>query len=113
MLLDPHYPVTFPYTLGFAHAMLGYTNSSSENYEKAIEAQKEALSHNPNYFASHLILASVYSNTGQDELARDHLAQALAINPQISLQALKERLPFKDPAKLEEIFDSLRKAGLN
>jgi adenylate cyclase len=113
MLLDPHYPVTFPYTLGFAYAMLGYTTSSSENYEKAIEAQKEALSINPNYLASHLILASVYSNVDRNELSRDHLAQALAINPQISLQALRERLPFKDQAMLEDIFDSLHKAGLN
>jgi adenylate cyclase len=113
MLLDPHYPVTFPFTLGFAHALLGFTNTMPEHYEQAIAAQNEALLINPNFLASHLILVSVYSATGQEEQASYHLSQALAINPQISLQVLKERLPFKDQALLDELFDGLRQAGLN
>ena len=113
MRLDPHYPVTFPFTLGFAHALLGFTNTSPEHYEQAIAAQNEALLINPNFLASHLILVSVYSATGQEEQASYHLSQALVINPQISLQVLKERLPFKDQALLEELFVGLRQAGLN
>ena len=93
--------------------MLGFNNDSVEHYEQAIPAQKEALSLNPNYLASHLVLASTYSDTGQDEQARYHLEQALAINPQITLQALKQRLPFKDQALLDELFDGLRRVGLN
>jgi adenylate cyclase len=106
MRLNPHYPVQHPFTLGFAYLFLG-------RYEEAIAAQEEALTINPLYFPSHLALAGTYIETGQEEKARYHMAEALKINPQLSLEFYRERLPFKDQAILETMLDALRKAGLN
>jgi TolB-like protein/cytochrome c-type biogenesis protein CcmH/NrfG len=105
MRLNPHYPVGFPFTLGFAYLFL-------ERYDEAIEAAQEALRINPFYTASHLVLAGAYIETDQEETARYHMAEALKINPQLSLEVYRERLPFKDPETLDWVLDILQKAGL-
>jgi hypothetical protein len=40
------------------------------------------------------------------------VAEAQRINPNWSLEVLRQDLPFKDPAELERVRDGLRKAGL-
>jgi adenylate cyclase len=106
MDLDPHYPVTFPYTLGAAYAVLG-------RYEEAIAAQQEALALNPVFLGSHVVLAISYSETGRAEEAQRHVREILRISPQLTTQALGDRLPFADPADLEQMLDMLRDAGLD
>jgi len=40
------------------------------------------------------------------------MAEALRLNPAYSLEAMKQTLPYKDPADLERFLAALRKAGL-
>jgi adenylate cyclase len=105
MRLDPHYPATFPFTLGLAY-------SSLKRYEEAIVAQKRALTRNPDFLGSHLLLAATYIALDRKEEAHNHVVEALRISPQISLDALRETLPVKDQAKLESLLEALREAGL-
>ncbi len=105
MRLNPHYPVQYPFTLGFAYLFL-------ERFDEAIAAQQEALRINPFFTASHLVLAGVYIETDQVEKASYHVSEALKINPQLSLEVYRERLPFKDPETLKWVLDSLQQAGL-
>jgi adenylate cyclase len=105
MQLNPHYPVQYPFTLGFAYWFL-------ERYDEAIEAQVEALGINPFFTASHLVLAGAYIETDQEEQARYHVAEALKINPQLSLEVYRQILPLKDPETLEWALDILQRAGL-
>jgi adenylate cyclase len=100
MRLNPHYPVQYPFTLGFAYFFL-------EQYVDATTALEEALTINPFYFPSHLVLAGVSVETGQEEKARYHMAEAGKINPQLSLEGYGERLPFKDPAVIRWFLDAL------
>ncbi len=113
MSLNPHYPVTYPFTLGFAYVGIGFKDGSLEHYEKAIAAEKEAISLNPNFTGSYLVLAFIYNETGREQEARTQVAQALGINPQLSLAAIRESVPFKDPAVLDAFLDALQDAGLN
>lgn len=81
-------------------------------YEEAIEALKRVRDRNPNFMPAHVYLAASYSERGRQKEARAEAAEVEKLNPQTSMDAWKQRLPYKDQAVLERLFDSLRKAGL-
>jgi adenylate cyclase len=105
MRLNPHYPVNYLFTLGFAY-------STMERYEEAMSALKRALTRSPDDFGAHLMLAFIYVEIGREEEARAHVAEALRINPQLSIALLEQIIPFKDTAIFERVGDHLRRAGL-
>jgi tetratricopeptide (TPR) repeat protein len=100
MRLNPHYPVQYPFTLGFAYLFL-------ERYEDAIPVLEEALAINPFFFPSHLALSGVYVETGEEEKAHHHMTEAGKINPALTLEGYGEMLPFKDPATIRWFLDAL------
>ena len=73
---------------------------------------KKALTRNPDFLPAHAILAAIYSELGREEEARAEAAEVLQISPNFSLEVLRQRLPYKDPADLERFLDGLRKARL-
>jgi adenylate cyclase len=102
MRLNPHYPVDYLVILGFAYSMM-------ERYEEAKAELKRALTRSPDHYGIHLMLAIIYSEIGREEEARAHVGEALRVNPQLSLEDLRQRLPAALP---EHVIDALRKAGL-
>jgi adenylate cyclase len=105
MRLNPHYPPFYLYFLGEAYRSTG-------RYEEAIAAFKRALTRNPDLLPAHLNLAVVYSELGREEEARAEAAEVLRINPKYSLEVLRQRFPYKDPAVVERMVAALRRAGL-
>jgi adenylate cyclase len=105
MRLNPHYQVQYLFTLGNAYLLTG-------EYEKAVATEKEALTRNPDFLGSHLILAEIYSELGHEADARAEVAEVLKISPNYSLEMARATLPFKDQAQLEHSLSALRKAGL-
>jgi len=81
-------------------------------YEEAITALKRALTINANNFGARQTLALVYSELGREEEARAEAAEVLRLNLSFSLEGMRQRLPFKDPAEVERVLADLRKAGL-
>jgi adenylate cyclase len=71
--LNPHYPVWYAHTLGWAYILTG-------RYAEAITAQKTALLRNPNHVSSYVRLAGSYLWQWADQQSLDAqtLAQALA-----------------------------------
>jgi adenylate cyclase len=106
MRLNPYYQVQYLFTLGNAYLLTG-------DYEKAIATQEEALTRNPAFLGSHLILAEVYSELGREADARAQVAEVLKINPKYSLGLASQTFPFKDHAQLDHALAALRKAGLS
>ncbi|MBI3799504.1 MAG: tetratricopeptide repeat protein, partial [Deltaproteobacteria bacterium] len=105
MRLDPHYPIQSLNSLGWAYLLL-------RRYEEAITVLKKALPLNLDFMPNHYFLAVSYSELDRQEEARTEVAAVLRINPNFSLEVLRQRLPYKDPAVLERITAALRKAGL-
>jgi adenylate cyclase len=103
--LDPRSPVFYLWTLGQTYRLLG-------RYEEAIAAQKRTLTVNPNHLPSYVHLASMYGELGREEEARAAATEILRLSLHFSIEALRPRLPYKDPAVVERILDGLRKAGL-
>jgi TolB-like protein/predicted Zn-dependent protease len=81
-------------------------------YEEAISTLKQFVMVYPNDLETHLILAAAYSEAGREEEARAATAEVLRLNPNFSLEVLRQRTPLKDPAMLERHLAALRKAGL-
>jgi adenylate cyclase len=105
MRLDPRSPVFYLWTLGQTYRLMG-------RYEEAIAAQKRALSRNPNHLPSYVHLASMYGELGRKEEAQAATREILRLSPHFSIEQLRPRLPYKDPAVIERILEGLRKAGL-
>jgi len=57
-------------------------------------------------------LAMVYAEFGREDEARTLMAQALRINPGLSLEYFKQGQPFKNPAHMQRELAALKKAGL-
>ena len=111
MRLHPYYPAYYLQWLGGAYRMTG-------RYEEALTVYKQLLDRSlknefPPY-VSHLFLAEVYAELGQDEKARTHAAEVLRLNPEFSLNIISKLVTYgyKDPANLERRVNALRKAGL-
>ncbi len=81
-------------------------------YRVLIETLKRVLDRNSDFWPAHVLLAASYSEIGREEEARAEAAEIERLSPQISLEARRQRLPYKEQAVLERLFDSLRKAGL-
>ncbi len=101
MRLNPHYPPNYLFILGFAYINM-------EQYDEAEAALTIGLTRNPNHLNGHLMLASIYSGAGREEEARASVAEALKINPQLTIEVLRQRLP----ALPEHGIEAMRKAGL-
>jgi adenylate cyclase len=103
--LKPGIPDIHLADIGGAYALVGH-------YEEARTFLRRSLSRYPNILFSHLTLAGVYSELGQDVEARAEAAEVLRINPKFSLELHKQRMPIRDPVTLERHIAALRKAGL-
>ena len=106
MRLNPRYSgAYYPSNLGWAYRLAG-------RREEALAPLQEALTLAPNFLPTHVVLAGCYAELGWQEEAQAQAAEVLRLNPQFSMEAWGRMLPYKDPATLERMLASLRKAGL-
>ncbi|MCB2171098.1 MAG: tetratricopeptide repeat protein, partial [Deltaproteobacteria bacterium] len=108
--LCPKCPAWYEVKLGRAYADAG-------RYEDAIRIFQQVLKRAEKgefpLFLAHSQLVVNYSMTGQYEKARHHLNETLRDNPGFSLELVRNINFYKDPRKLEAIFEALREAGLS
>jgi tetratricopeptide (TPR) repeat protein len=81
-------------------------------YEEAIKQLKRALIRTPNYLPAHAYLTLSYIEMGREEEARAEAEAFRRLSPESSLEAWRQRLPYKDEAILERSLEGFRKAGL-
>ena len=102
--LNPRYPPNYVFQLSVAYRMAG-------RYQEALEPGKRFLALVSNSGPGHFNLAVIYSELGQEAEAKAEVTEMLRLGP-ISLEWVKQTVPFKDPAVLERHLAALRKAGL-
>src|SRR5712692_2271240 len=105
MRLNPRYPFSYLWALGHAYRLVG-------RLEEAIIALKRVVMRNPDQITAHVLLAVIYSELGREEGARAEVAEILRISPHYSLEVVRQRIPYKNPALLERQVAALRKVGL-
>ena len=95
-----------------SYLMLGGAYRVTGHFEEAVLAYKKALLLSPDMFFVHLSLAATYIEMGREKEARAEAAEALKINPRISLDHVAKLLPYKDQSENDRYIEVLRKAGL-
>ena len=105
MRLSPYYPSWYLPILGLSYRLTG-------QYEEAISALEGWRDRKAKGMLPHIVLAFTYVEAGREEDAQAAVAEALKQNPKASIKGYAATIPYKDPAEIERIRDSLRKAGL-
>jgi tetratricopeptide (TPR) repeat protein len=82
-----------------------------DDTDKAIHWLKQATTKWPTFLGCHILLASIYGQTGQMDLAEAEKAKILSISPFFKLDFYGQA--YRHPAHREMIVAGLRKAGLN
>ena len=105
MRLSPYYPAWYLPVLGLAYRLTG-------QYEEAITVMEKWPPRDPHSMLPYMILAFTYIEAGREEDAHAAVAEVLKRNPKASIEGYAATIPYKDPAEIERIKESLRKAGL-
>ena len=92
--------------------LLGHAYYLTGRYEEAIATFRRVLTRSPDFTPAHAYLAVIHSESGREENAQSEGAEIMRLSPQLSLDVLRQRLPYKDPAVLERVLTAARKAGL-
>ncbi len=79
---------------------------------EAVDVLQMAVARDPDYFAGHLRLASLYGLTGRIDDAKMQAAEVLRINPRFDLSRASSFYVTANPDFLERFVDGLRMAGL-
>lgn len=103
MRLNPLYPPLYEWTLGHAYFLLG-------EYEQAIDALRRVLDRNPAFLPAHIYLALCLGQLGRVGEAQAEAAEFARVTPNMSWESWKQRLPYKDKAVLDGLFETLLKA---
>ena len=106
MRVAPFYPRWFLIILGESYFVAG-------QYEEAETAFKNYAKERPASARIRGWLSVTYSVMGRQDLARDHVEQALRINPTFCIEEWRKSFaPWKNREKVEQILDIARKAGI-
>jgi adenylate cyclase len=109
MRLSPVYYNWYLMVLGRCYYLTGRYEEAIATHKKGLDRSK-ILGFNP--LMLHLDLAASYMRIGQEEKARSHAEEVLRINPEFSLDWVRNNYLYKDPVNLNLFLTSMRNAGL-
>ena len=105
--LSPFDPLTFANTFNIAMAHL-----AARRFEQAIEWADRALHDQPRMVGAMRSKVAANAHLGRLDDARAELSRVLAIDPELTIAGLRERVHFFAPEVLELYVSGLRLAGL-
>ena len=109
MRLSPYYPAFYLNYLGRSYAFMGSQVEAiatcNQLYDRSLKGE-----YLPDWGL--LYLAMVYAEFEREDEARNLMAQALEINPGLSLAYFKQGQSFKNPTHLHRESEALKRAGL-
>ena len=103
--LSPVAQPWFPEVLATSYYLSG-------SYEDAIAAANQALALAPDSVDARIVLAAALVETGRLDAARHAAPEILSIDPGFTLKRFSDSQPYREPAVLEHLLDTLREAGL-
>jgi len=105
--LSPGSPQRYVFMLWIADA-----HSAAGRYEEAVSFAKRSIEVEPGCVHSHLALASGYAQLGRIEEARQEVAAAVRIRPDVTIAAVNDLDRMRFPERVDRWVEGLRKAGM-
>jgi len=109
---DHHHPVTTASERAQMFFDQGLKLTYGFNHQEALRSFKEAARLDPMHTDAHVTLCSDYALAGDCDEARRTADRILDIDPGFTISAFTEKQPYRDAARLSQIADALRTAGL-
>jgi adenylate cyclase len=103
--LNPLKPFFYVHAEGHSQYLLG-------NYERAARLFEQVIESNPEFSASHKMLAATYIELDRLEDAAWAVSELLTVAPSFSLESELKIAPYADPEVARRYMKNLRKAGL-
>ncbi len=103
--INPQAPAAYPYVRGHAQYVMG-------QYREAAASLENALGRQPDSVSIRRMLVAAYGQLGWSDAAARELSQLRAFRSPISLRALRENMPYRDPLARERVLDGWRAAGV-
>ena len=104
MRLSPYYPAWMVATLGLAYMMTG-------DYANAVAAHEELIKRKSLLQFAYARLAALHAIQGNDEKARDYVAELLKIEPDFTISNWSKALLYQNPEDRDWELNALRKAA--
>jgi tetratricopeptide (TPR) repeat protein len=82
------------------------------DYKEAVRLAREAVRQRRDFPASHRILTAAAGMAGDDDVASAALQELRRVQPDISLEWIKKRIPFQHEAERQHYVEGFRRAGL-
>ena len=101
-----------PRSSGVYQGIEGRTLFLLGRYQEAVAVLEESVERNPGFDRTRLHLAATYARLGRDDDASWAVAEALNINPQITLETERREALYSRQADIEHYIDALRLAGV-
>ncbi|MFH0960445.1 MAG: tetratricopeptide repeat protein, partial [Pseudomonadota bacterium] len=101
-----------PETSARCLVILGHAHLEAGDYSGSVHAFRKALDMEPNSPFILSFLAASYALSDQMTEARATAQELMKVAPSFNPDNLRKRLPFKDPAQIARIIDSLNRIGL-
>jgi adenylate cyclase len=105
MRLNPQYPFYYLWTLGHAYYL-------TQRNADAIRTFSALIEENANFGPAHVFLAVLYTEQGRDDKARAEWAAATNLSPHVSLDGVRQYLPYRNERDLDRLLAAMRKAGV-
>jgi tetratricopeptide (TPR) repeat protein len=93
--------------------VVAYAQFVGSNYDEAIRMAREALRQRNDFTGAHRVLVAAAGMAGMTEVAEAALAELRRAQPDISLDWIAEKLPFKFEVDRDRYVEGLRRAGLD
>lgn len=85
---------------------------AAERYEECVEAGRQAVLLQPNFYGAHFALAMALPFLGRIEEAKQALRKALDVMPRLTLKNTARNPMFASEEVVARMLEGLRKAGL-
>ena len=105
--LSPRHPQAW-----FAATGMAIVCVSDQNFAEAVSWAEKALAQNPRFGIALRVLTVALVNIGQLERAKQVVAAAMKIEPQLTISSMQTRLPLNNQRVTDNYKEALRKAGV-